>query len=208
MAYGNRMMNETHPTSVPPVTQRRLRNGAMIGGVFIISAIVLKVLGQPVSCKCGSWSLWSGDVWSTHNSQHLFDPYSLTHVLHGVLFCGLLWLLPQRISLLARLMLCVLIEAAWETFENTPFVIERYRTATMSLDYYGDSIVNSFGDNLSCFAGYLLALRLGLRRTAAFFVVTELVLLFWIRDCLALNVLMLLYPIEAIKQWQMTGHGL
>ncbi|MFO0976071.1 MAG: DUF2585 family protein [Planctomycetaceae bacterium] len=201
------MMNETHQTDTPP-QQLQLRMVLVPACVFVVSAILLKVLGQPVSCKCRSWSLWSGDVWSTHNSQHLFDPYALTHVLHGVLFCGLLWLLPKKIAPFFRLLICVLIEAVWEVFENTPFVIERYRTATMSLDYYGDSIVNSFGDNLSCLLGYLLAMRFGLRKSIVFFVVTELVLLFWIRDCLTLNIVMLLHPIEAIKQWQMSGQGL
>ena len=185
-----------------------LRYWVSVSTVLVIcgSAVLLRVLGQPVSCKCGSLRLWSGDVWSTHNSQHLFDPYSLTHVLHGVIFCGLLWLLPKKVPGSVRLLMAVLVEAVWEVIENTPFVIERYRTVTMSLDYYGDSIVNSFGDNLSSIVGYLFAVRFGLRRSMVFFVATELTLLVLIRDCLTLNVLMLLWPVEAIKHWQMTGH--
>lgn len=156
-------------------------------------------------CSCNQLLLWSGNVWSSDNSQHLFDPYSFTHLLHGLVLCGLLaWTVP-RLSLVWRLWLAIFLEALWEVIENSEFIIRRYREATAALGYEGDTIVNSMGDILTCGLGFILAQRLGLRRSLALFVVTEIVLLVWIRDGLILNIVMLFYPIEAIKAWQM-GH--
>lgn len=172
--------------------------------VILVGAVVqLHQQGRRWWCACGEYWPWAGDIWSKHGSQHLFDPYSFTHVLHGVAFCGLLaWGLP-RLPLVWRLCLAVLLEAAWEVLENSPVVIERYRAGTIALGYEGDSIANSLADIFCCVAGFLLAARLGFWRALVFFVLVELFLLVWIRDGLLLNVLMLIYPIEAIKQWQM-----
>lgn len=156
-------------------------------------------------CSCGQLLLWSGNVWSSDNSQHLFDPYSFTHLLHGLVLCGLLaWTVP-RLPLVWRLWLAIFLEALWEVIENSEFIIRRYREATAALGYEGDTIVNSMGDILTCGLGFILAQRLGLRLSLALFVVMEVVLLIWIRDGLILNIVMLFYPIEAIKAWQM-GH--
>lgn len=173
--------------------------------VAILQVLALRAAGQPWSCQCGSAAIWSGNVFSSHNSQHLLDPYALTHLLHGVAFAGLLWLLPPRCPPIGRFTLACLLEAAWEILENSPTVIERYRTATISLDYYGDSIINSIGDLAACMAGFQLAERLGLKRSLLLFVITEVLLLAWIRDCLSLNILMLLTPVEAIRNWQASG---
>jgi hypothetical protein len=154
-------------------------------------------------CACASPFLWDGDIWSSHNSQHLFDPYSFTHVLHGVVFCGIVWWIFPRVRLVWKLWIVTCIEAAWEIFENTQFVIQRYREATIGLGYEGDSIANSLGDVACCAFGFYLAARLGIMRSVILFVVTELVLLICVRDNLTLNVLMLLCPIDAIKSWQM-----
>lgn len=154
-------------------------------------------------CACSRPFLWDGDIWSSHNSQHLFDHYSFTHILHGVLLCGLLWLLIPRVRLVWRLWAATLVEALWEILENSRFIIQRYREATIGLGYEGDSIANSIGDVACCAFGFLLAWRLGLWRSVMVFVVTELVLLVCVRDNLTLNVLMLIHPIDAIKSWQM-----
>ena len=154
-------------------------------------------------CACSQPFLWDGDIWSSHTSRHLFDPYSFTHVLHGVVFFGLIWLVLPRIRLIWRLWIAICIECLWELLENTQFVIQRYREATIGLEYAGDAIANSMSDILCCILGFFLARYLGLRRSIFLFVVTELVLLFWIRDNLTLNVLMLIWPVEAIKSWQM-----
>lgn len=138
-----------------------------------------------------------------HNSQHLFDPYSLTHVLHGFAFCWLLMISMPRLSAPLQLSIAMLMEAVWEVIENTQFVIQRYREATAALGYQGDSIANSLGDILTCVIGFVIAQRLGFRRTALVFAVTEIVLLVWIKDSLLLEILMLIYPIDAIKAWQL-----
>jgi len=170
--------------------------------LIVLMVFQLHVQGRIWWCACGRHNLWAGDIWSAHNSQHLFDPYSFTHVLHGVIFCGLVsWLLP-RLPVSWKLFVTILIEAGWELLENSRFIIQRYREATMALGYEGDSITNSVGDIVCCTLGFLLARYLGLRWSAVLFVVTELVLLFWIRDNLTLNVLMLVCPVDAIKAWQ------
>lgn len=157
-------------------------------------------------CSCDYLLIWSGDPWSSDNSQHLLDPYSFTHLLHGFLLCGLLALIVPRLSVVWQLWLAVSIEAAWEVFENSELVIRRYREETAALGYQGDTIVNSLGDIVVCGLGFVLARRLGFRRTFSLFVLTEGALAILIRDNLTLNILMLVYPIDAIKVWQAAGH--
>ncbi len=174
--------------------------------VLVATVYQLRSQGRLWWCSCDYILLWSGDPWSSDNSQHLLDPYSFTHVLHGFALCGLLAWLAARLSLVWQLWLAVAIEALWEVVENSEFVIRRYREETAALGYQGDTVVNSLGDILVCGLGFLLARRLGLRRTLALFAVTEVTLVFLIRDSLLLNVLMLIYPIDAIKAWQAAGH--
>jgi Protein of unknown function (DUF2585) len=174
--------------------------------VLLGTALVLRSQGRLWWCSCDYLLIWSGDPWSSDNSQHLLDPYSFTHVLHGFLLCGLLSLIALRLSALWRLWLAVAIEALWELIENSEFVIRRYREETAALGYHGDTIVNSLGDIVVCGLGFVLAHRLGFRRTFAVFLLTEVTLAILIRDNLTLNVLMLIYPIEAVKEWQTAGH--
>lgn len=174
-----------------------------MAAVLGASAYLLHSQGRLWMCACGQIYLWVSDTWSADNSQHWLDPYSFSHMLHGVIFFWLLaWLFP-RLSLSWRLCLALIIEAAWELFENSAFIINRYRETTAALGYQGDTVINSMGDILTCGLGFMLAYWLGWRRSLILFVVTELVLLFLIRDNLTLNVIMLIYPIEAIKAWQM-----
>jgi hypothetical protein len=173
------------------------------GLIMAVSTMILWLRGQPLWCKCGSWIPWSWDIWSSHNSQHLLDPYAPTHVLHGVILCGMLYWLPRSVSGSTRFLAAIVLEASWEILENSPIIIERYRESTMALDYFGDSVLNSVSDILACAIGYGVAFRLRAVKSVIFSVSTELILLFWIRDCLTLNVLMLVWPIDAIKQWQM-----
>lgn len=178
----------------------------LVMAVILAGAVYqLRQQGRLWFCSCGYLLLWSGNVLSSDNSQHLLDPYSLTHMLHGFLFWWLLaWIVP-RLSNVWRLALAVSIEALWEVIENSNFVIQRYREATLALGYQGDTIINSLGDILLCALGFLIARRLGLRRSLALFVLTEIVLFIWIRDSLILNIVMLIYPIDGIREWQM-GH--
>lgn len=139
------------------------------------------------------------------NSQHIFDWYSPSHVIHGFIFYGLLWLVARRWSIGIRLVIATIVEAAWEIFENTPSIINRYREATISLDDYGDSVLNSSVDILAMVLGFWLASRLPVWVTVALAIGLELFVGWMIRDNLALNIIMLLWPLDAIRQWQMGG---
>ncbi len=190
---------------VPKRSRTSLGPAAAMIAVLILTILQLGYQNRIWWCACGQLNLWSGNTHGPHNSQHLFDPYSFTHFLHGLVLCGIVaWGLP-KLSNIWRLGLVVALEALWEVVENSQLVIQRYRAATISLDYTGDSIANSLGDILSCGIGCVIAWRLGLRRSTALFFATELVLLLVIKDSLLLNIVMLLYPLEAIKAWQ-AGH--
>jgi hypothetical protein len=174
-----------------------------LGSIVVLAVIALRLEGHRWWCRCGRPFLWSGNIWSAHNSQHLIDPYSFTHVLHGLIFYALLRPLAARLSLGTRFVLAVAVEALWEIAENTETVIDRYRQATMALGYTGDSAINSLGDIASCVLGFILAARLPVRWSIAFFLLVEATLLILHRDSLLLNVLMLVCPIESVKTWQM-----
>jgi hypothetical protein len=175
-------------------------------GVLAASGVILRAEGRRWWCACGDWSPWAGNVWSSHCSQHLVDPYAFTHVSHGLWLWFIVGWIRPALSDAWRLRLVVMFEACWEILENSPMVIDRYRTATISLDYVGDSVFNSLGDIAACLLGALAARRLGLVRSLVIFIALEIALAFAIRDTLSLNVLMLLRPVEAVKQWQMSGH--
>ena len=175
----------------------------VIAAIIPVTVLLLRWQGRIWWCACGSPRLWDGDIWSAHNSQHLFDAYSFTHLLHGVILCGVVALLWRRLPLRWLIVVAVAFGAFWEVIENSAFIIQRYRETTISLGYEGDSIANSLADILCCALGCLLARRLGLWRSIAFFVVVETILLFWVRDNLTLNILMLIHPVPTIKAWQM-----
>lgn len=185
----------------------KFREQGYLAGLAIVvtcalAAYLLDQQGRLWLCACGRVLLWAGDIWSSDNSQHLFDPYSFTHILHGfVFFWVAAWLLP-KLPFNWQLWLAILVEASWEVAENSEAIIQRYREATLALGYNGDTIINSLSDILLCGVGFVLARYLGFRRTLALFILTEVVLVLWIRDSLLLNVLMLLYPIDAIRVWQ------
>ena len=182
-----------------------LRRTIAAGAAIVtLGALTLHLMGHRVWCACGSPVPWSWDVWSGHNSQHLVDPYTLTHLLHGVLYYALLRGIVGARWPHARVLIALAVEVTWEIIENSPAVIARYR-ATAAIGYGGDSIANSLGDIAACLLGYLAAMSLPVLVSAAGVAVVEATLLLTIRDSLLLNVLMLLHPIEAIKRWQLGG---
>ena len=171
--------------------------------IVIAAVVILQIQGRVWWCQAGDITPWSWNIWSTHNSQHIIDPYSFTHVLHGVLEFWLIGLVFSRMPMVWRLTLAVFIESTWEVAENSATVIERYRSATISLDYFGDSIINSVADIACCSLGFLIAYKLRFWRSLALFVITEILLIVFIRDSLIINIIMLLFPVEAIRSWQM-----
>lgn len=169
-----------------------------------LMVVLLYGQGRVWWCRFGDFAIYVNEAWnSSHTSQHLLDPYTFTHVLHGVLFFWIAGLVFSKLSMWWRFFIAIFVEAGWEVLENTNYIIEKYRANTASLDYFGDSIWNSVGDVLACAVGFWVAVKVGWWRSLIFFALVELGLLIWIRDSLLLNILMLLFPMDSVKDWQM-----
>jgi len=171
--------------------------------MMLTAAVAEFAMGRKLWGIGGESGFWSGDIWSRHNSQFVIDPYSLTHITHGVLFFALLTLLFKALPVRVRLVIAVGLEAAWEVLENTNFIIDRYRAETISLNYYGDSIANSMSDILICMLGFFIASRLPRRVSILGTIALETLLALWTRDNLALNILMLIHPSRTVRLWQL-----
>jgi hypothetical protein len=179
---------------------------ALCAAIMLLTAALLAWMGHVLICKCGTIKLWHASRTDSETSQHLTDWYTYSHILHGIILYWLTGVLARgRLSVAARLVLAVSIEAAWEVFENTPFIINRYRSVTIARDYFGDSIVNSLADIGAMILGFLLAARLPAWVTVALLIAVEVTLFVLIRDNLILNVVMLIHPTEWLRTWQAGG---
>ena len=173
--------------------------------IIAIAALIERTMGRVWMCSCGTVKFWEGNIWSNENSQQITDWYTFSHLIHGFLFYFFLWLIGRRWPIGLRLVLAVLLEASWEVLENSPIIIDRYRTSTISLGYNGDSILNSMSDITAMIVGFYAAMKLPAWLTVVLALAMELVVGYLIHDNLTLNVIMLVWPIEAIKQWQAGG---
>ena len=174
----------------------------VVGLILLIAVLQLRLQGRLWICSCGYVLLWSGNINSSDNSQQIFDPYTFTHILHGFMMIGTARILLRQSTWVWQFIAALSMEVLWEIIENTNFVINRYRTDTISLGYTGDSIINSSGDIAAFGLGAYIAYHLGFGRTLLLFGLIETALLIFVRDSLLLNIIMLIYPIEAIKNWQ------
>ncbi|MBO0345363.1 DUF2585 domain-containing protein [Roseibium limicola] len=171
-------------------------------GLLVLTAVILLSMGRIPICACGTIKLWT-PVWDeAGNSQHIADWYTLSHIIHGFLFYGLFWLLLRNRPVGERALTAIIVEAAWEILENSPIIIDRYREATIAVGYTGDSVLNSMSDIVFMLVGFWFAWKMPLWVTVVLGILFELLALYVIRDNLTLNVLMLVYPVDAVRQWQ------
>lgn len=181
---------------------QRISSYLCVTAIIGLTAAYLFWIGRAPICTCGYIKVWHGVVVSSENSQHIADWYTPSHVIHGFAFFGLLWLVARTLAVGWRLVIATVVECAWEIVENSAMIIERYRAVTISLDYYGDSVLNTVSDVLAMVIGFVLASRLPVWATVMLAIGAEATTIWLIRDGLALNVLMLLYPMDSVAAWQ------
>lgn len=166
---------------------------ALVSVVAIVVATVaaLRVMGR----GWGERRLWTRDANSPRTSQRLADPYTLTHVLQGILLYGALSLGPLRsLGLGTRLVIATALESASEIAENTERVIQWYRARSTSDAYTGDSVVNSLGDMVAMMGGFFLAHALPVWASLLVYVGVEVALYATIRDNMTLAAIDFLAP--------------
>jgi len=176
--------------------------------IFALVAIIEASSGRSLLGPDGQFGWWDNNIWGSENSQRVADVYSFSHIIHGMLFYAFLWLVARKLPLKYRFVIALILEAAWELLENSSFIIDRYRNATIAQGYVGDSVLNSVCDIGMVVIGFIMARFSKIWITIGLIIIMELGTLFWVRDNLTLNVIMLVHPIESIKTWQSEGQNL
>ncbi len=175
--------------------------------LFLLSltGVILFFMGWEPICECGYIKFWQGEIFSSENSQHITDYYTFSHIIHGFAFYWIAWIFLKRLPIRKRFIAALIPEILWEIIENSSWIINKYREGTISLDYYGDSIINSLSDIMAMMLGFWLASKLPVWVTIVLTILMELVVGYLIRDNLTFNIIMLLYPLEQIRSWQSRG---
>jgi hypothetical protein len=195
-------------SSLPSPTTRRISLAGILVAVVAVMAVTAAIegwMGRLPFGPDGRFGWWEGNIWSHEQSQRFADPYSFSHIVHGLLGYGVLWLIARRSPVRYRFLAAVVLEATWEVLENSPLIINRYRAVTISLGYVGDSVINSLSDILMMMAGFLIATRVRVWVCVAAVLVLEVSMAIAVRDNLTLNIIMLVHPVDAIRAWQMAG---
>lgn len=190
---------------MPDFFKRHRLTIAWFAAILCATGGIELAMGRSLFGPDGKFGWWESSIWSGENSQRLADAYSFSHIVHGILFYALLWLVAKKIPVSKRLLLAALIEAAWELLENSPIIINRYRAVTISLGYVGDSVLNSLSDVVMMTLGFLFAWRVRPWIAITAVLCMELGCALWVRDNLTLNIIMLVHPVEAIRQWQLAA---
>lgn len=177
-----------------------------LAAVLAITGIIEYAFGRSPLGPDGKFGWWDGNIWGNENSQRVADVYSFSHIIHGMAFYGLLWLVAPKLPVKYRFVLALVLEAGWELLENSPMIIDRYRATTIAQGYTGDSVLNSVSDIIMAGIGFLMAKFFKIWVTVALVIAMELGCLWWVRDNLTLNIVMLVYPLESLKAWQSAGH--
>ncbi len=198
---------EHMPRKEAAVPSSAWRYVGTIIAILCVQALALHLMGRLTICSCGYVKFWEGNPAGPGTSQHLTDWYSFSHLLHGFWLYFFLWLACKHLPIGTRLTWAVVLEAGWEILENSPFIIDRYRADTISLNYYGDTIVNSLSDTLTAVVGFLFAAWVSLAITILAIIAIEVSLAVMIRDNLALNIVMLVHEVPWIKAWQAAGQA-
>lgn len=172
------------------------------GILFVLTGLLEYLFHRPVFGPDGRFAFWNTSIWSNECSQRLADPYSFSHIVHGIVFYGVLWLCFRKATVAARFLTTVIAGCAWEVVENLPFIIERFRVANAALGYNGDSIMNSLSDVVMMAFGFWIAWKFTPWKSIAATLVMEIGCALWVRDNLTLQFAMLLHPVKAVQNWQ------
>ncbi|MFZ2621277.1 MAG: DUF2585 family protein [Minisyncoccia bacterium] len=175
--------------------------------VTAITGVIEYFSGRSLLGPDGIFGWWDGNIWGSENSQRVADAYSFSHIIHGMIFYWFLWLVARKVPAKYRFVIALIMEAGWELLENSPIIIDRYRAVTIAQGYVGDSVLNSVSDVVMSGIGFVIAKYSKVWVTVSLIIVMELGCLFWIRDNLTLNVVMLIHPVESLKLWQSEGHN-